>query len=87
MKKFLTLITLTGALVPAIQSMDTNLPADVQKQYNNLITLIQNANVQAFKPAFDAVTLPTESIASLRQTVAETKTTVTKELEVLGDKN
>ena len=86
MKKFFTLITLISALVPALHGMDTNLPADVQKKYDHLVTLIQNADVEAFKPAFDAITLPAESIASLRQTVAETKATITKELEIMDGK-
>ncbi len=86
MKKFFTLIALSSALVPAIHGMDTNLPADVQKKYDNLTALIQNADIESFKPAFDGTTLPTESIAALRNTVAETKTTVTKELEAIGDK-
>ncbi len=86
MKKLFTLIALTCGIIPALHGMDTNLPADVLKKYNNLTVLIQNADIEAFKPAFDALTLPTENIAALRQTIAETKAAITNELESMGDK-
>lgn len=87
MKKFFTLLAITSAIIPVIHGMEANLPADVQKKYDNLTVLIQSADIEAFKPAFDELTLPTENIAALRQVVAETKTAVAKELEAMGDKN
>jgi len=86
MKKLFTLIAITSAIIPAIHGMDTALPTEVQKKYDNLTVLIQNADVDAFKTAFDTLTLPAENIAALRQTVVETKTTVANELEAMGDK-
>lgn len=86
MKKLFTLIALTSAIIPALHGMDTNLPVDVQKKYDHLTVLIQNADIDAFKSAFDALTLPAENIAALRQTIAETKTTITNELNAMGDK-
>ncbi len=86
MKKLFTLIALTCGIIPTLHGMDTNLPADVQKQYDNLTVLIQNADIETFKPAFDALTLSAENIAVLHQTVAETKAAVTNELEAMGDK-
>ena len=85
MKKLLTLIAITSAIIPAIHGMDTNLPAGVQTQYDNLTVFIKNADVDGFKQAFDTATLPAENIAALRQTVAETKTAITNELEAMGN--
>jgi len=87
MKKFFTLITLTSALIPAIHGMDASLPADVQKKYDNLITHIQNADIEAFKPEFDAITLPAENIVILQYTVLATKEAVAKKLNAMGDNN
>ncbi len=87
MKKFFTLITFTIAIIPAIHGMDTNLPADIQKKYNNLAALIQNADVEGFKSAFNALALPAEHIAALQHTMLETKATVARELETMGDNN
>lgn len=86
MKKLFTLIALTSAIIPALHSMDTNLPTDVQKQYDNLTALIQNADFDAFKPAYDALRLPAATITALRQTIIETKATITNELDAMGDK-
>jgi hypothetical protein len=85
MKKLLTSLLFILACSPAIQSMERALPAETQKKYDNLVTLIQNADVELFKPAFDDLTLPAESIAALQQVVTDTKTKVTQELEALGD--
>ncbi len=87
MKKFFTLIALMSACIPAIQGMEANLPTDVQKKYDKLTVLIQNADIKAFKPAFDALTLPAKNIAALRQIVLDAKTAVNKEIKVLSDKN
>ncbi len=86
-KSLITAITFTLACTSAMHGMDTSLSADMQKKYNNLTVLIQNADAEAFKPAFDALTLPAEHIAALEQTVLETKTAVTKEIEAMGNKN
>jgi len=87
MKKFFTLIAFTCAFIPAIQGMANSLPADVQKKYDHLVALINNADVEAFKPAFDTENLPTESIAGLKQSLFEIKATINKELTTMGDNN
>ncbi len=103
MKKFLTLIAFIGALVPAVHGMEANLFSDVQKKYDHLVTLIKNADVDAFKLAFDEAKLPStdslmvlhhaakiesiKAVAVLEQVVLETKAAVAKELEALGDSN
>lgn len=86
MKKLFTLIGMICAIIPATYSMDTSFPADIQKQHDNLTVLIQNADVNAFKSAFGAVTLPTATIAALRQTITEIKTAVTNELNTMNSK-
>jgi hypothetical protein len=85
MKKFLTLITLVGLSIPAIQGLS----ADVQKKYDNLKSLIQNADVATFKSTFDALESVEKAVvrAELEQSVVEAKAAINKEIETLGDSN
>lgn len=86
MKKLFISIVLTSVIVFTSYGIDTDLPADVQKQYNNLVVLIQNGDADAFKSAFDAIRLPVESIASLQNIVVETQAVIAKELKAMGNK-
>ena len=87
MKKLFILIALAGACIPAVQGMEASLPADVQKKYDHLVALIKNVDVEGFKSAFDALTLPAKDIAALRKIVFDAKTAVNKEIKTLGNKN
>jgi len=89
MKKFFTLIAFTCAFIPAIQGMANSLPADVQKKYDHLAALINNADVEAFKPTFDALT-PLEKItlgSDFEQSVIKARVVINTEIESLGDNN
>jgi len=81
MKKFFTVITLISAFVPAIQCMS------LQNKYDNLAILIQNADIKAFKPAFDQAALPIGSINKLEKLVLQTKQQIIRELHNLGDQD
>jgi hypothetical protein len=92
MKKFLTLIAFTCALVPTIQGMEAYLyekaqkkAAKVHKRYDKLCdklnALIQSADTQAFKVAFDRETFPIENIRRLEQSVFEAKRAIAKKID------
>jgi hypothetical protein len=83
------LIALIAICVPAIQGMELNMSAELQKKYDNLKTIIQRADVEGFKSAFDGLeSVEKKDLAEgLKQSVTEAKMVINKETEDLGDSN